>query len=101
MFDFSPLNIKRLELLLSELEKEGITLEQAKQIEEKLKLSELLLNFDLATEWFKICLKAGYTDILDRLDSKVLKKMGRMKFIRPLYRYLHKMDPKVTVDLFQ
>lgn len=71
-----------------------------KSLDSKFKLTETLMNYELLTEWFKICLKAGHLEILPQLNEKVLKKMGRMKFIRPLYKYLHKLDSKLAAEYF-
>lgn len=59
------------------------------------------MNFDLLTEWFKICLKAGYLKVLESVDQKVLKRTGRMKFIRPIYKYLKNIGQDIAVKYYE
>lgn len=62
---------------------------------EKLKLLDRKLNFkgwgnaEIATEWYVLGIEAGYTDIRPEME-KFLNKVGRRKFLLPIYKALAK-----------
>jgi leukotriene-A4 hydrolase len=46
-------------------------------------------NSEIRLRWYTLCIKSGHTDIFPHVVN-FLKEQGRMKFVRPLYRELHK-----------
>lgn len=65
---------------------------------EKLKLLDKKINFkawgnaEIATEWYVLGIEAGYTEIRPNME-KFLSKIGRRKFLLPIYKTLSK-DPE-------
>lgn len=65
---------------------------------EKLKLLDQKINFkgwgnaEIATEWYVLGIEAGYKDIRPNM-AKFLNKIGRRKFLLPIYKTLAK-DPE-------
>jgi leukotriene-A4 hydrolase len=49
-------------------------------------------NFDVLIPWLTLALKSGYTAVLPRVQQ-VLREVGRMKYLRPLYTALA-TDPR-------
>jgi hypothetical protein len=62
---------------------------------DKLKLLDKKLDFkgwgnaEIATEWYILGVEAGYEDIRPNME-KFLKKVGRRKFLLPIYKTLAK-----------
>ena len=65
---------------------------------DKLKLLDQKLDFkgwgnaEIATEWYILGIESGYTNIRPQME-KFLKKVGRRKFLLPIYKTLAK-DPE-------
>ncbi|OJJ31767.1 hypothetical protein ASPWEDRAFT_117915 [Aspergillus wentii DTO 134E9] len=57
-------------------------------------------NIEVANLYFQVGLKAGDESVQGPTAS-LLGKIGRMKFVRPLYRSLQKVDPTLAVETFQ
>ncbi|KAI1341392.1 peptidase family M1-domain-containing protein [Xylariaceae sp. FL0016] len=57
-------------------------------------------NVEVLSEYYKIALKAGDRDELSGVVS-LLGSVGRMKFVRPLYRALLEVDRDLAVETFQ
>jgi len=64
---------------------------------DKLRLLDEKINFkgwgnaEIATEWYVLAIEAGYTDVRPEME-KFLNKVGRRKFLLPIYKALAK-DP--------
>lgn len=50
-------------------------------------------NSEIRFAWYRLALLAGYSEILDNVKDFVATQ-GRMKFVRPLFKDLHKVYPK-------
>jgi len=57
-------------------------------------------NYEVSNVYFQVGLKAGDRSIIEPTVS-LLGKIGRMKFVRPLYRALKKMDLQIAIDTFE
>ncbi|THC91673.1 hypothetical protein EYZ11_008868 [Aspergillus tanneri] len=57
-------------------------------------------NIEIANLYFQIGLKAGDESVLGP-TAELLGKVGRMKFVRPLYRNLHKFDRALAIETFE
>lgn len=44
-------------------------------------------NYDVLATWLERCVQAGYEPVLPRVEQ-VLGEVGRMKYLRPLYKAL-------------
>ncbi|KAI8914307.1 peptidase family M1-domain-containing protein [Gorgonomyces haynaldii] len=56
-------------------------------------------NAEVKFVWFMLCLAAGYKTVLPQVVNFVTS-VGRMKFVRPIYRSLNKVDPQLARDTF-
>jgi leukotriene-A4 hydrolase len=57
-------------------------------------------NYDVLEKWLTLAIRSGYQAAFARVDE-VLGSMGRMKYLRPLYRALNERDPAHAKALFQ
>jgi leukotriene-A4 hydrolase len=57
-------------------------------------------NFDVLEKWLTLAIRSGFEPAFGRADE-VLGSMGRMKYLRPLYRALNERDPNYANALFQ
>jgi leukotriene-A4 hydrolase len=57
-------------------------------------------NYDVLEKWLTLAIRSGYQPALARVDE-VLGSIGRMKYLRPLYRALNERDPIHAKALFQ
>ncbi|PWY63903.1 leukotriene A-4 hydrolase [Aspergillus heteromorphus CBS 117.55] len=57
-------------------------------------------NIEVANLYFQVCLKAGDDSIVDS-TAELLGRIGRMKFVRPLYRSLQKVNRPVAISTFE
>jgi leukotriene-A4 hydrolase len=57
-------------------------------------------NFDVLEKWLTLAIRSGYEPASGRVDE-VLGSIGRMKYLRPLYRALNERDPNYANALFQ
>ncbi|PYI25440.1 leukotriene A-4 hydrolase [Aspergillus indologenus CBS 114.80] len=57
-------------------------------------------NIEVANLYFQVGLKAGDSSVIGP-TTKLLGRIGRMKFVRPLYRSLQKIDRPVAVETFE
>jgi hypothetical protein len=59
-------------------------------------------NYDVLVPWLTLALKSGYGAVLPRVQQ-VVKEVGRMKYLRPLYTALA-ADPRtrgVAMQMFE
>ncbi|KAL1984869.1 hypothetical protein VTN96DRAFT_8624 [Rasamsonia emersonii] len=56
-------------------------------------------NIEVANLYLQVGLKAGDKTVIDPTVS-LLGRVGRMKFVRPLYRCLKKVDEQIAIDTF-
>ncbi|EFA75862.1 leukotriene A4 hydrolase [Heterostelium album PN500] len=56
-------------------------------------------NAEYRAKWYSLCLQSGITRI-QPLVAKFLVEQGRMKFVRPLYRELNKVNRELAVSTF-
>jgi leukotriene-A4 hydrolase len=57
-------------------------------------------NVELSSRYFQVGLKARDESIYEPA-CELLGKVGRMKFVRPLYRNLMKVDRELAVETFE
>ncbi|GIC84933.1 bifunctional aminopeptidase/epoxide hydrolase [Aspergillus udagawae] len=57
-------------------------------------------NIEVANLYFQVGLQAGDASVLEP-TADLLGKIGRMKFVRPLYRKLAKFDRKRAIETFE
>jgi leukotriene-A4 hydrolase len=57
-------------------------------------------NYEIKFQYFMLCLQAGYSKIVPHVE-KMVAEQGRMKFVRPLYRALAKLDKYLAVSIFE
>ncbi len=78
---------------------EPLTVEQSQTLGKTYGLLDTL-NVDLQTAYYVIALRArdasAYQGVVDLLGS-----VGRMKFVRPLFRELNKVDRELAVETFK
>ncbi len=70
----------------------SISVEQLKLVDEKLNFKNSG-NAEIMTEWFVLAIKAGYNDVRPEME-KFLMKVGRRKFLLPIYKTLAKDKDK-------
>lgn len=73
---------------------ETISVKQMKLLDEKLNFKGSG-NAEIMTEWFVLGINAGYTDIRPEME-KFLNKVGRRKFLLPIYKTLAKDKDNLT-----
>ncbi|KAL4925877.1 bifunctional aminopeptidase/epoxide hydrolase [Aspergillus undulatus] len=57
-------------------------------------------NIEVSNLYLQVGLKAGDKSVIEP-TTELLGRIGRMKFVRPLYRALQKVDRQVAVDTFE
>ncbi|KAL4806969.1 leukotriene A-4 hydrolase [Aspergillus unguis] len=57
-------------------------------------------NIEVANLYLQVGLKAGDKSVIEP-TTELLGRIGRMKFVRPLYRTLQKVDRQVAIDTFE
>jgi leukotriene-A4 hydrolase len=57
-------------------------------------------NYDVLEKWLVAAIRADYQAAFPRLEE-VLATMGRMKYLRSLYRALNQRDPGYARRLFE
>ena len=57
-------------------------------------------NVELSSRYYQIAMKAGNDEVLPR-TTDLLGRVGRMKYVRPLYRQLKKVDVKLAISTFE
>lgn len=65
---------------------ESISIDGCRQLEDRFKLSESG-NYEILVAWLALALRSGFAEVLPRV-REVLTKVGRGKFLRPLYSAL-------------
>jgi leukotriene-A4 hydrolase len=56
-------------------------------------------NYEILVGWLENAVPAGYAPALDRAEQ-VLGQVGRMKYLKPLYRAIAKQDAKRAATIF-
>ncbi|KAL1967771.1 hypothetical protein VTN77DRAFT_2460 [Rasamsonia byssochlamydoides] len=56
-------------------------------------------NVEVVNLYFQVALKAGDKTVIEPTAS-LLGRVGRMKFVRPLYRCLKKVDEQIAIETF-
>ena len=56
-------------------------------------------NYEVLVVWLKLCVKNKVEEVYDQVRS-LLDKVGRMKFIMPIYRELKKLDVNLGKGLY-
>jgi hypothetical protein len=73
---------------------------------EKLKIIDVHLGFkncgnsEIMTEWFTLSLENNYTEINSDI-VRFLKKVGRRKYLVPIYKAMNKVNPKLAKQIFE
>ena len=56
-------------------------------------------NAEIKFRWLSLCLQCGSSFIVPHVVA-FLTQQGRMKYVRPLYRMLQRMDQRTAVDTY-
>jgi hypothetical protein len=73
---------------------------------EKLKIIDINLGFkncgnsEIMTEWFTLALENNYTELNSDIE-RFLKKVGRRKYLLPIYGAMTKVDSKLAHQIFE
>jgi leukotriene-A4 hydrolase len=73
---------------------------------EKLKIIDIHLGFkncgnsEIMTEWFTLALENNYTELNSDIE-RFLKKVGRRKYLVPIYKAMNKVNPKLAKQIFE
>ena len=73
---------------------------------EKLKIIDNNLGFkncgnsEIMTEWFTLALENNYTELNSDIE-RFLKKVGRRKYLVPIYKAMNKVNPKLAKHIFE
>jgi aminopeptidase N len=73
---------------------------------EKLKIIDVHLGFkncgnsEIMTEWFTLALENNYTELNSDIE-RFLKKVGRRKYLVPIYKAMNKVNPKLAKQIFE
>ncbi len=80
---------------------ENLNTEKLAQLDARFKFSETG-NSEIACDWFKLCIENSYTPAYPQLE-KFLIRVGRRKFLMPLYERLAKTEEnkKWALDVYQ
>lgn len=76
-----------------------LTLDQCREIDSQFQVSNSG-NYEVLVSWLEKAIPAGYSPALERAEQ-VLAQVGRMKYLRPLYRAFVEKDPKRAVAVFE
>ncbi|EGG17423.1 leukotriene A4 hydrolase [Cavenderia fasciculata] len=88
-----------LDTLITETEKEKLSVDVLEKIDNLYKLSETK-NSEYKNKWYTLCLRHGIQKI-EPLVVKFVTSQGRMKFTRPLYRELFKVNKDLAQSTFK
>ena len=77
----------------------GINLAQAEELDAAFRFTQTP-NAEIAAIWFKISLPLGYSAINPNLEEFLLR-VGRRKFVLPLYQALIKQDQEKAVAIYK
>jgi hypothetical protein len=78
-----------------------LDLQMCQELDSRFHLSESH-NYDVLAPWLERCIEAGYQPALRRVEH-VLAEVGRMKYLRPLYRALAQRSDsrQLAVEYFE
>ena len=57
-------------------------------------------NSEIMTEWFTLALENNYTELNSDIE-RFLKKVGRRKYLVPIYKAMNKVNPKLAMQIFE
>jgi hypothetical protein len=57
-------------------------------------------NSEIMTEWFTLALENNYREINSDIE-RFLKKVGRRKYLVPIYKSMNKVNPKLAKQIFE
>ena len=57
-------------------------------------------NYEILVTWLEKAIQASYPEALQRAEQ-VLSQVGRMKYLKPLYRAIAQQDPKRALAIFE
>lgn len=87
-----------LERLIDSSKSKALSTEVLSSIDEKFRFTETR-NAEVKFRWLSLCLQCGSLFIVPHVVA-FLTQQGRMKFVRPLFRMLHKADSKIASSTF-
>jgi len=58
------------------------------------------LNDDLASIWYQTAMKNGFSDVIPHVQD-YLSRVGRMKYLRPNYKALYKLNKQEGLSTFE
>lgn len=77
----------------------ALTIPRCEEIDRKLHLTSQG-NFEILVSWLEVSAAVGYLPAIQRAEG-VLREVGRMKYLKPLYRVLAKQNLDRTRELFE
>jgi leukotriene-A4 hydrolase len=97
--DFNSLSSNQKIMFLEKLmEKPIFPIECLKAMNSVYKISEIS-NSEIKFRWQMLCLSSNYEAVYSDVIA-FISSVGRMKFVRPLYRSLFKVQPSLARDTF-
>jgi leukotriene-A4 hydrolase len=76
-----------------------LTLDQCREIDSHFQLSKFG-NYEVLVAWLEKAIPSGYSAALDRAEQ-VMGQVGRMKYLKPLYRAFAEQDSKRAIAIFE
>ena len=96
---FNSLHSSVKMIFLQKLSDHEITEEIYVKLRDTLDLNDKL-NDDLASVWLQIALKSGITHVIP-IVKDYLGRVGRMKYLRPIYKLFFKLDHEEARKTFE
>ncbi|GAM24186.1 hypothetical protein SAMD00019534_073610 [Acytostelium subglobosum LB1] len=87
-----------LDTLLALSEGKSLPIETIEKMDQLYELSSTG-NSEYRAKWYTICLRSGLTRIQPKVTAFLIEQ-GRMKFVRPLYRELNKVNRELATSHF-
>lgn len=86
-------------MFLEKMSIKPISVETIKRMDQVYNISAMQ-NSEICLVWQLLCLQNGYTEIYPQVQ-KFLVTTGRMKYVRPIYRALFKVNPDLARKIFE
>ena len=87
-----------LERLMRHSDEARMTTETLCAMDERYRFTETR-NAEIKFRWLSLCLQCGSSFIVPHVVA-FLTQQGRMKYVRPLYRMLQKMDARTAAETY-
>jgi hypothetical protein len=76
-----------------------LTADHCQEIDRRFQLTKSG-NYEVLLSWLELAIPAGYAPAIDRAE-RVLGEVGRMKYLKPLYRALSRRDARRAREIFE